>query len=190
MRIDPPPLPLDISRLNVGPPIRERRDDDAPPEDGRGRALVAYRERDAAARSEEKAEARARADGVHEALIARKVERLAPPVGGDKVPDVRHMTPREMQDYSQNLYAAGVIPFEDYEALAFQPELHPDFARTIGALTGEKAQPDRSRDYIRQWADRVDYTQRYYPQNSQEVRQAHRIHEALKAFPRRTDIFV
>ena len=100
------------------------------------------------------------------------------------------MTPREMQDYSQNLYAAGAITFEDYEALAFQPDLHPDFNRTIGALTGEKAQPDRPRDYIRQWSDRVEYTQRYYPQNSEEVRQAHRIHEALKAYPRRTDIFV
>mgnify|MGYP004349180977 CR=1 FL=1 len=77
-----------------------------------------------------------------------------------------------------------------HEALAFQPDLHPDFERTIGALTGEKPQPDRPRDYIRQWSDRVEYTQRYYPQNSNEVRQAHRILEALKAFPRRTDIFV
>jgi hypothetical protein len=35
----------------------------------------------------------------------------------------------------------------------------------------------------------LNFTQRYYPANSNEVRQAHRIHEALKAFPSRTDIF-
>jgi len=200
MRIDQPPQPLDITRLKVGPPIREQKPDDTARDTtddaarkhagGRSRALVAYRDGTAAATAEAKAEARARAEGVHAALEARKVERLAPPADGANVPDVRHMTPREMQDYSQNLYAAGVIAFEDYEALAFQPDLHPDFGRTIGALTGETAQPDRPRDYISQWADRVEYTQRYYPQNSNEVRQAHRIHEALKAFPRRTDIFV
>lgn len=184
MRIDQPLAPLDLNRLDLGPPLR---DDDAADVTvaGQGRALVAYR--DGARRD---LEAPPRAEGTHEGLTRRNVEQLPPPAGGTHVPDVRHMTPREMQDYSQNLYAGGVIAFEDYEALAFQPDLHPDFERTIGALTGEKPQPDRPRDYIRQWTDRVEYTQRYYPQNSSEVRQAHRILEALKAFPRRTDIFV
>jgi hypothetical protein len=196
MRIDPPPLPLDIRRLDVGPPISERTDAETPDTsgqtsagvstEGRGRALVAYR--DSSERGD--IDTRRRFDSIEDVVVTRKVEQLPPPKDGYKVPDVRHMTPREMQDYSQNLYAAGVITFEDYEALAFQPDLHPAFNRTIGALTGEKAQPDRPRDYIRQWADRVDYTQRYYPQNSEEVRQAMRIHEALKAYPRRTDIFV
>lgn len=189
MRIDQPPAPLDIRRLDVGPPLRDEKtgEDNATEiaRHGESRALVAYR--DASRRDITEP---APAEGVHDALLARKVEQLAPPPGGPRVPDVRHMTPREMQDYSQNLYAAGVISFEDYEALAFQPDLHPDFERTIGALTGEKPQPDRPRDFIRQWSDRVEYTQRYYPQNSNEVRQAHRIAEALKAFPRRTDIFV
>ncbi|WNJ98565.1 hypothetical protein L2D14_11865 [Thalassospiraceae bacterium LMO-JJ14] len=189
MRIDQPPLPLDIARLNVGPSLREKSAGESAEKstaEGRGRALVAYRDppgRDLVAD-------RKRTDAIEDIVDTEPAKELPPPKDGYKVPDVRHMTPREMQDYSQNLYAAGVITFEDYEALAFQPELHPDFARTIGALTGEKAQPDRPRDYIRQWNDRVDYTQRYYPQNSEEVRQAHRIHEALMAFPRRTDIFV
>ncbi|MBO6520646.1 MAG: hypothetical protein JJ900_08120 [Rhodospirillales bacterium] len=189
MRIDQPPATLDLRRLDVGPPLRDGADGQDKGSDiarhNESRALVAYR--DGTGRD---IDAPPRTEGVHDALIARKVEQLAPPAGGPRVPDVRYMTPREMQDYSQNLYAAGVISFEDYEALAFQPDLHPDFARTIGALTGEKPQPDRPRDYIRQWSDRVEYTQRYYPQNSNEVRQAHRIHEALNAFPRRTDIFV
>lgn len=183
MRIDPPPPPLDLNRLDLGPPLRDDNAGDVTVR-GQSRALVAYR--DGAGRELD----RTRTGGVSDTQNARKVEQLPPPSGGPRVPDVRHMTPREMQDYSQNLYAAGVITFEDYEALAFQPDLHPDFARTIGALTGEKPQPDRPRDFIRQWSDRVEYTQRYYPQNSGEVRQAHRIVEALKAFPRRTDIFV
>lgn len=189
MRVDPPPLPLDIRRLDVGPPIRDgaEREDTGTGVSVRGenRALVAYR--DGANRN---LEAPPRTESVHDVLVARKAGELPPPAGGARVPDVRHMTPREMQDYSQNLYAAGAISYEDYETLAFQPDLHPDFARTIGALTGDKPQPDKPRDYIRQWSDRVDYTQRYYPQSSNEVRQAHRILEALKAFPRRTDIFV
>lgn len=184
MRIDQPPLPLDIARLDVGPPLREETDESAVKE--RSRALVAYRE----PAGKDIAPDRHRVDSIEDIVDTGPVKSLPPPSDGYNVPDVRHMTPREMQDYSQNLYAAGAITFEDYEALAFQPDLHPDFNRTIGALTGEKAQPDRPRDYIRQWSDRVEYTQRYYPQNSEEVRQAHRIHEALKAYPRRTDIFV
>ena len=184
MRIDPPPPPLDLNRLDLGPPLREDAGTDVDVR-GQSRALVAYR--DNAGRE---LDAPPRAETSHDTLSVRKLDQLPPPAGGAGVTDVRHMTPREMQDYSQNLYAGGVITFEDYEALAFQPDLHPDFERTIGALTGEKPQPDRPRDYIRQWSDRVEYTQRYYPQNSNEVRQAHRILEALKAFPRRTDIFV
>lgn len=184
MRIDQPLTPLDINRLDVGPPLRDNGGANAPAR-RESRALVAYREgtgQDIAAPP--------RSESVHDVLVARKAGELPPPSDAARVPDVHHMTPREMQDYSQNLYAGGVISFEDYEALAFQPDLHPDFERTIGALTGEKPQPDRPRDYVRQWSDRVDYTQRYYPQSSNEVRQAHRILEALKAFPRRTDIFV
>ena len=172
MRIDQPPLPLDISRLGVGPPLDQRTDKDAS-EQSNNRALVAYQDRDPVAKTKE----------------VNEPARLQPPAGGPQVPDARYISPREMQDYSENLYAAGVLSFEDYEILAFQPDLHPDFGRTIGALTGEAAAPDRKRDYIEHWGKRLNFTQRYYPANSNEVRQAHRIHEALKAFPSRTDIF-
>ncbi|MEK9752917.1 MAG: hypothetical protein VW338_06865 [Rhodospirillaceae bacterium] len=40
--------------------------------------------------------------------------------------DVRNATPRQISDVSLDLYAAGMLTYEDYTALAFQPELHPD----------------------------------------------------------------
>jgi len=177
MRIDQPPLPLDISRLAIGPPLKEGDAQDTAGHSN-SRALVAYRDGDLVTR-----------ENTVKTKDVAEPARLPPPAGGPQVPDVRYMSPREMQDYSENLYAAGVISFEDYEALAFQPDLHPDFERTIGALTGESPAPDRKRDYIEQWGKRLDFTQRYYAADSNEVRQAHRIHEALKAFPSRTDIF-
>ncbi len=123
-----------------------------------------------------------------ETATEKPAPRLAPPNPADR-PDVRYMTPREMQDYSQDLYAAGIVTYDDYEAMAFQPELHPNYDRTVGALTGKKAEPDRPRDFLKHWQDRLDFSKRYYPLNSDPVRQAHRIVEALAAFPRQTDIF-
>ncbi len=35
-----------------------------------------------------------------------------------------------------DLHVAGVLPWEGYAMLAFQPELHPDYDRTVGALIG------------------------------------------------------
>ncbi len=75
--------------------------------------------------------------------------------------DVRRMTPRQMVDLSLNLYAAGVIDWEEYALLAFQPELHPDYDLTIGALTGEPAAPDTPRDFIDHWRRRLAFEQRH-----------------------------
>ena len=116
------------------------------------------------------------------------IKHLPPPSADDR-PDVRYMTPRQMQEYSQDLYAAGILTFDDYEAMAFQPELHPNFNHTIGALIGRKAEPDRPRDFITYWRDRLDFGCRHYSQNSNPVRQARRIIEAISSFPRRSDIF-
>lgn len=165
---------LDLQSLDLGPPIH-----DAP--DTESRSLVAYREHRPAPPAEVTAH--------NTSFDLATPKRLAPPKGGSDVPDVRHMSPRAMLEYSQDLYAAAVICFEDYEALAFQPDLHPDFNRTIGALTGERAAPDRPRDFIQRWQERLSFTQRYYPASATEVRQAHRILEALKAYPRLTDLF-
>lgn len=75
--------------------------------------------------------------------------------------DIRAMTPREMADFSLDLYIEGSLSFEEYSSLAFQPELHPSFERTIGALTGDRAEPDRPRDYIREWEDKQAFERRY-----------------------------
>jgi hypothetical protein len=73
---------------------------------------------------------------------------------------IRSMSPRQMSDMSMNLYVAGYLQWDEYAMLAFQPELHPDFDKTIGALTGEKAAPDRPKDFISEWEERLAFEQR------------------------------
>lgn len=94
--------------------------------------------------------------------------------------DIHHLSPRKMSDLSLNLYAAGAISFEDYSALAFQPELHPDYDRTIGALTGERADPDRPRDFVRLWDDRADFQRRHDTSRRDLVEQSERIASVLR----------
>lgn len=170
------PAPLDISRLNVGPPLADEND---PKASSHGGALVAL---------EARIPKRYRDDIKPVAQVAPR-RAIAPPTKGKKTgPNVRYLSPREMLEYSQDLYAAGIIGFEDYEAMAFQPDLHPHFNKTIGALTGQCAAPDRPRDFIRHWQDRLNYVQRYYAADAFEVRQAIRIIKALIAFPQHDDI--
>lgn len=181
------PNALDITRLDLGPPLADTPKPDRPPSESR--ALVAYRPGTDVA--DHDPAGAGRAIGALDAITRKDTppQSLPAPEKGDASINVRYMSPRAMQEFSQDLYAAGLISFEDYEALAFQPDLHPDFDRTIGALTGERAQPDRPRDFIRKWEDQLEFAQRYYPSNSNEVRQAFRITEVLKAYPRRIDIF-
>lgn len=75
--------------------------------------------------------------------------------------NVRSMTPRQMADVSMDLYAAGALSWEEYAMLAFQPELHPDYERTVGALLGEKAAPDKRRDFVTEWERRLSFEKRY-----------------------------
>jgi hypothetical protein len=75
--------------------------------------------------------------------------------------DVRNLTPRQMSALCGELFLATMINCDEYLMMAFQPELHPDFDRTIGALIGEKADPDRPRDYIQRWTERLDFERRY-----------------------------
>ncbi len=75
--------------------------------------------------------------------------------------NAHNISPRQMTDLSQTLYAAGAISFDDYAQLAFQPDLHPDFDRTIGALTGEHAQPDQPRDFVSFWNEQADFQRRH-----------------------------
>jgi hypothetical protein len=71
--------------------------------------------------------------------------------------NVHQISPREMVDLSFDLYFAGYLPRDQYAHLAFQSELMPNFDDTIGALTGEKARPDRARDYTKVWRQRLKF---------------------------------
>jgi hypothetical protein len=100
---------------------------------------------------------------------------------GDRVEpfDPRHLSPRDMAERGMDLYAAGAVTWEEYSLLAFQAELHPAFEATIGALTGETASPDRPRDFVALWEDRLAFERRYNPEGAPRVARAERIARLL-----------
>jgi hypothetical protein len=100
---------------------------------------------------------------------------------GDRVDpfDPRHLSPREMTERSMDLYAAGVVTWDEYSLLAFQVELHPAFEATIGALTGETASPDRPRDFVAVWEERFAFERRYNPESAPRVARTGRIAQLL-----------
>lgn len=104
--------------------------------------------------------------------------------------DMHRLSPRQMANLSSDLYAAGVVSFDDYAALAFQPELHPDFARTIGALTGERAEPDRPRDFVRLWEERAEFQRRHNAARADLVKQDERIAAVLRQIDAPTNVVV
>ena len=99
--------------------------------------------------------------------------------------NVRRISPREMSDFSLDLYAAGIISFDDYSALSQHPELNPYFDKTIGALTNEKAQPDGKRDLVRFWEDKLSFAMRHTLPNSRSLEQAKRIVGLMRYLSRR-----
>lgn len=104
----------------------------------------------------------------------------SPRAGKTGVIDTHHLSPRQMVNFSLDLYAAGAISFEDYSLLAFQPELQPGFERTIGALTGEVAEPDRPRDFVRIWDDRAAFHRRHNNARRDLIEQSERIATVLR----------
>jgi len=104
--------------------------------------------------------------------------------------DVRHISPREMTDFSLDLYAAGVVAFDEYSALSLHPELHPDFDKTIGALTGDRAAPDRKRDFLGYWEEKLSFQERRSSPNPEELDRTRRIVTVLRVIGRRTHIVV
>ena len=95
-----------------------------------------------------------------------------------------------MEDLSLDLYAAGAISFDDYSLLAFQPELHPDFNRTIGALTGEQADPDRPRDFVSLWDDRAAFQRRHNAGRNDLIEQSERIASMLRRIDSPTNVII
>lgn len=92
---------------------------------------------------------------------------------------VRLMSPREMADWVHEMYLAGLIGWEDYQA-AIPAELDPDYNITVGALTGEMAEPDRPRDMIREWEDRLEFVRRHCSFGDIGVKRAERIVSLLR----------
>lgn len=84
--------------------------------------------------------------------------------------NARAISPRAIQDLSLELYAGGIISWEEHEDLAFQADLHPDFPRTIGALTGDTALPDQPRDYVKEWEQRLAFEGRHAPKGPKHNR--------------------
>ncbi len=101
---------------------------------------------------------------------------------------IRNMTPRQMANMSLDLYVGGHLQWDEYALLAFQPELHPDFDRTIGALTGEKAAPDRPRDFVADWKERLAFEQRHNKNDPERIERTTRIVTLFRTIENRTDL--
>lgn len=104
--------------------------------------------------------------------------------------DIRHLSPRQMAESSLDLYVAGILPWEEYAMLAFQAELHPDYDKTIGALTGEKAAPDQPRDFLNIWEDRLKFEEKYNADDSQLVERTRRIVQVFRQIDSPTNLIV
>ncbi|GEM_PF-2129627 len=103
--------------------------------------------------------------------------------------ELRSMTPRQMVDFSWELHKEGFLTDEEYAALSFQPELMHNFDRTVGALTGEKAAPDRPRDYTAIWRDRLAFEETHLshdPVVIERTRKIVRMLEDISEFQRDT----
>lgn len=110
--------------------------------------------------------------------------------GQGKGLDLRNFTPRQMAELSMELYVSGAVTWEEYAMLAFQPELHPDYDRTIGALTGEKAAPDGPRDFIAEWEARLRFEEKHNGKDRETVQRAVRIVSVLKQLGAPTNVLV
>ncbi len=93
---------------------------------------------------------------------------------------VRDISPRQMAELSLDLYVAGILSWEEYALLGFQPELHPAYDRTIGALTGRAAQPDQPQDHLYVWRERLAFERRYSADRPQLIARTQRIVQVLE----------
>lgn len=75
------------------------------------------------------------------------------------------ISPREFAKWAHELYLAGVFSWEEY-SFAMPTEMHPDYNATIGALTGEIADPDEPRNMLREWEERLAFLRRHNALNN------------------------
>lgn len=98
----------------------------------------------------------------------------------DERPNVRNMTPRELADFAYNMYMDGTFSWEEYKMVGFPSELHPDYDKTVGSLTGEKAQPDRPKDMVTAWQQRLEFEERYSVDKPEVIDRARRVLDVLR----------
>lgn len=103
---------------------------------------------------------------------------LLPPPRPER--NVRMMSPREVATFAYDNYIDGVLNWDEYRMLGFPAELHPAFDETIGALTGEKADPDRPRDVVADWEDRLAFARKHNPDQPEIIGRTERILDVLK----------
>lgn len=115
------------------------------------------------------------------AAVLAAAQSVAPPPAPAPPPDPRRrlMSPRQMAAWAHEMYLAGWMSWEDYRA-AIPAELHPNYDATVAILTGEAAAPDRPRDMVLEWQERLEYVRRYHPASADPVKRAERIFNLVR----------
>jgi hypothetical protein len=120
---------------------------------------------------------------------ALKLDKATGPIGKISADtDPRNISPRHIANLSMDLYVEGVLSWEEHMSLSFQAELEPAFNRTVGALIGRKAQPDRPRDFIAIWEKRLAFDMRHNGKNRALLEQTRRISHTLHQIEKPTDL--
>ncbi len=94
--------------------------------------------------------------------------------------DPRNMSPRQLADWAHEMYLCRMLTWEEYCMAGFPPELHPQYNRTVGALTGKLAQPDTPRNMIRVWEERLSFMLRYYDADEIDVLRVEKLLRLLR----------
>jgi hypothetical protein len=88
---------------------------------------------------------------------------------------VRQMSPRQLVEWAHEMYLSGALNWQEYRFAGFHAELHPDYNTTVGALIGQMAAPDRPRDMIREWEDRLAFYCRHNTPQDPQVRKVEKV---------------
>jgi hypothetical protein len=100
------------------------------------------------------------ATGSESAAAADTAAQASTPAVEDSRPDLRNVSPRRFAELTHEMYLDGTLNWDEFKMVGFPSELDPRYDETIGALTGEKANPDQPRDMLGQWEDRVSFETR------------------------------
>lgn len=92
----------------------------------------------------------------------------------------RRMSPRQLAVWAHEMYLCGSLSWEEYRMAGFPAELHPDYNRTVGALTGQLAEPDRPRDMVKEWEERLAFTVRHNAPFDAQVQRTEKILNLLR----------